>query len=180
MHGGSISGLTMIGTRAAVAGKREDPGMAYVEQNLMPGEGIRYRTHLHWIIYAGALLCGVSALLLLILSMDYRGQFPLAGLGGLLLVVAAGLAFSRWVIARTSEFAVTNKRVIIKRGLVRRHTLELLLSKVESIGVDQGIAGRIFGYGSIVVIGTGGTRETFDNISQPLEFRKQVQAYVAG
>ena len=145
--------------------------MRYVEQNLMPGEGITYRTHLHWIIYAGALLCGVPGLLLL---------FPVASLGGLLLILAAGLAFSRWVMARTSEFAVTNKRVIIKRGLVRRHTLELLLSKVESIGVDQGIAGRIFGYGSIVVIGTGGTRETFDNISQPLEFRKQVQAHVAG
>jgi uncharacterized membrane protein YdbT with pleckstrin-like domain len=68
---------------------------------------------------------------------------------------------------------------MIKRGLVRRHTLELLLTKVESIGVDQGVVARLFGYGGIVVIGTGGTRESFDNIARPLEFRKQVQVQAA-
>jgi uncharacterized membrane protein YdbT with pleckstrin-like domain len=150
--------------------------MGYVEANLMSGEEIAYRTHLHWVIYTVPILVGALALSLLVLSAGYRGWMPLGSLGGLLLIVAVALGFSRWVIARTSEFAVTNKRVIIKRGLVRRHTLELLLSKVESIGVDQGIAGRIFGYGSIVVIGTGGTRETFQKIAGPLEFRKQVQA----
>jgi uncharacterized membrane protein YdbT with pleckstrin-like domain len=150
--------------------------MGYVEANLMSGEEIAYRTHLHWVIYTVPILVGALALSLLVLSTGYRGWMPLGSLGGLLLIVAVALGFSRWVIARTSEFAVTNKRVIIKRGLVRRHTLELLLSKVESIGVDQGIAGRIFGYGSIVVIGTGGTRETFQKIAGPLEFRKQVQA----
>jgi uncharacterized membrane protein YdbT with pleckstrin-like domain len=150
--------------------------MGYVDANLMPGEEITYRTHLHWVIYTVAILVGALALSLLVLSLGYQGWMPLGSLGGLLLIAAVALGFSRWVVARTSEFAVTNKRVIIKRGLVRRHTLELLLSKVESIGVDQGIAGRIFGYGSIVVIGTGGTRETFQNIARPLEFRKQVQA----
>jgi uncharacterized membrane protein YdbT with pleckstrin-like domain len=80
------------------------------------------------------------------------------------------------VKARTSEFAIPNKRVIIKVGLVRRDTLELLLTKVESIGVDQSIMGRIVGYGSIVVVGTGGTRESFTDIARPLDFRKQVQA----
>jgi len=84
--------------------------------------------------------------------------------------------FVQWVKSRTSEFAVTNKRVIIKVGLIRRDTLELLLNKVESIGVDQTVTGRIVGYGSIVVVGTGGTRETFRNIARPLDFRKQVQA----
>ncbi|HET8575842.1 MAG TPA: PH domain-containing protein [Methylomirabilota bacterium] len=152
--------------------------MGYVEQNLMPGEEITYRTHLHWVIYAGPLLVGALGVLLLLCSVYWAG-LPLASLGGLLLLAAAGLAVGRWIVARTSEFAVTNKRVIIKRGLVRRHTLELLLTKVESIGVDQGIAARLFGYGSIVVIGTGGTRESFDNIARPLEFRKQVQAQAA-
>ena len=95
----------------------------------------------------------------------------------LLLVLSGLFALSRWITARTSEFAVTNKRVIIKVGLIRRHTLELLLGKVESIGVDQSILGRIVGYGSIVVIGTGGTKEPFKNIAEPLEFRKQVQAH---
>ena len=75
----------------------------------------------------------------------------------------------------TSEFAITNKRVIIKVGLISRRTLEMNLAKIESVNVNQGALGRILNYGSITVIGTGGTRETFPGISQPLEFRKAFQ-----
>jgi len=75
----------------------------------------------------------------------------------------------------TSEFAITNKRIIIKVGLIRRKTVELNIPKVESVNVDQGILGRILGYGSISIVGTGGSRETFYNISKPLEFRKAFQ-----
>jgi len=77
----------------------------------------------------------------------------------------------------TSEFAITNKRLIIKTGLISRHTLEMNLSKVESINVDQSILGRMLDYGSIAIIGTGGTREPFDNIAHPMEFRRQFQSY---
>ncbi len=75
----------------------------------------------------------------------------------------------------TSEFGVTNKRVIIKVGFLRRKTLELLLRHVEAISVDQSVAGRIFNYGSVTLTGTGGVREVFHNISAPLEFRRQIQ-----
>ncbi len=74
----------------------------------------------------------------------------------------------------TSEFAVTNRRVIIKVGLISRRTVELKLEKIESIGVEQSIFGRIFGYGTIVVKGTGGTNEPFRGLARPLEFRKAV------
>jgi len=77
----------------------------------------------------------------------------------------------------TSEFAITNRRLIIKTGLISRHTLEMNLSKVESINVDQSILGRMLDYGSIAIIGTGGTREPFDNIAHPMEFRRQFQSY---
>lgn len=75
----------------------------------------------------------------------------------------------------SDEFAITNKRVIIKTGLISRHTLELNLSKIESVNINQSIWGRILGYGSIQIIGTGGTRETFINIKRPLLFRKKFQ-----
>jgi uncharacterized membrane protein YdbT with pleckstrin-like domain len=75
----------------------------------------------------------------------------------------------------TSEFAITNKRVIIKVGFISRRTLEINLQKIESISVDQTILGRILDYGNIVVIGTGGTKEPFSNISAPMEFRRQYQ-----
>src|SRR2546421_2261465 len=150
--------------------------MGYVEDNLMPGEEVTYRAHLHWVIYLRAALIALLGLALVIAGF-WKPEFSvLVYLGAAVLVVAAVVWFVQWVKSRTSEFAVTNKRVIIKVGLIRRDTLELLLNKVESIGVDQTVTGRIVGYGSIVVVGTGGTRETFRNIARPLDFRKHVQA----
>ena len=75
----------------------------------------------------------------------------------------------------TSEFAITNKRVIIKVGVISRRTLEMNLNKIESVNVNQGILGRILGYGTIVIVGTGGTKERFTAISNPLEFRRKFQ-----
>ncbi len=74
-----------------------------------------------------------------------------------------------------SEYAITNRRVIVKVGLISRRTLEMNLSKIESIKVDQSIFGRILGYGDIVIVGSGGTSEAFDTIAAPLEFRRQYQ-----
>src|SRR5690349_21811759 len=88
-----------------------------------------------------------------------------------LLTLFIAPAIERW----TSEFAITNKRIIIKVGLVSRRTVEMNLSKVESVNVDQSILGRILGYGTITVIGTGGTREAFTNLAKPLLFRKAFQ-----
>lgn len=82
------------------------------------------------------------------------------------------------IIKRYSdEFGITNKRVIIKTGLIARKTLEMNLNKIESVNVDQSIPGRILGYGTVTIIGTGGTRETFEQISNPVEFRKKFQEY---
>jgi uncharacterized membrane protein YdbT with pleckstrin-like domain len=75
----------------------------------------------------------------------------------------------------TSEFAITTKRVIIKEGLIARRTLEMNLSKIETVNVDQSIMGRILNYGSITIIGTGGTHEVFHNIAHPMQFRKAFQ-----
>ena len=85
------------------------------------------------------------------------------------------LFLSPFIANYSDEFAITNKRVIIKTGLIARHTLELNLTKIESVNIDQNIWGRILGYGSIQIIGTGGTKETFINIKKPLKFRKKFQ-----
>ena len=75
----------------------------------------------------------------------------------------------------TSEFAITTKRVIIKVGFISRRTLEMNLSKIETVNVDQSIMGRILNYGSITIIGTGGTKEVFNDIASPMQFRKAFQ-----
>lgn len=140
--------------------------MKYIENNLLPGEKVVYWAGLHPIIFLPALL-----LALLGLAAFAVGVVP----AGVILLVSLMIALNRYVRLVTSEFAVTNRRVLIKTGLVRRHTLEILLARVETVGVEQGIFGRIFNYGTIIVIGTGGTKEVFPCISKPLEFRKTVQ-----
>lgn len=78
----------------------------------------------------------------------------------------------------SDEFVITNRRVIVKTGLISRKTLEMNISKIESVNVDQSILGRILGYGTIKIIGTGGTSESFAKIRRPLEFRKKFQELV--
>lgn len=75
----------------------------------------------------------------------------------------------------SDEFAITNRRLIIKTGLISRKTFEMNLSKIESVNIDQTILGRILGYGTIIIVGYGGTREIFPSIKNPLEFRKKFQ-----
>jgi uncharacterized membrane protein YdbT with pleckstrin-like domain len=77
-----------------------------------------------------------------------------------------------------TEMTVTNKRVFVKVGLAARRTIELLLSRVESIGVEESMMGRMLGYGTVIVHGTGGTPELFNMIAHPLEFRTQVQQQI--
>ncbi len=70
------------------------------------------------------------------------------------------------------EFVITNKRVIVKKGLIAIWTLEMNLQKIETVNVEQSIPGRIFGYGCLTLIGTGGTKEKFYCIKDPISFRK--------
>lgn len=136
----------------------------------MPGESVVYRARLHWIVYAWAAAFGGSGVLLLsVLS-------PAIAAGAFALGAFAGLA--AYVESLTSEFAVTDRRVIMKVGWLRRRSLETLLGKVEAIAIEQGIVGRLLGYGTIGITGTGGTREEFRGIAAPLEFRTEIQTQI--
>ena len=143
--------------------------MSYVDQSLMPNERVTFRTRLSSILFAAPLAVAVVGVGLLAVGALARA------LGLLLLLVALLWALARYVSLVTSEFAVTDKRVIMKVGVLKRRTLEMQLSKVEALAVDQGIGGRLFHYGDIVVSGTGGTQERFSQIGRPLEFRRAVQ-----
>lgn len=145
--------------------------MSYVDKNLIPGETVIYRGSLTGLPY-GWLILPVGGMIGTAIAQLW---IPAA--------VCAGVALIMWlwirVHLRSAEFAVTNKRVMIKLGILRRRTTETLLSKIENVSVDQGIWGRICNYGAITVTGTGGTREVFERIAGPLEFRRQVQAQLA-
>jgi uncharacterized membrane protein YdbT with pleckstrin-like domain len=100
-----------------------------------------------------------------------------AGPLSIVLIALGALALAVGFIKRSStELAVTNRRVIAKFGLVRRSTVELNLSKIESIRVEQTVMGRLLNYGSIFVTGTGSTMEPIPYIADPMKFRQAVQS----
>jgi uncharacterized membrane protein YdbT with pleckstrin-like domain len=141
---------------------------SYVQSNLIDGEEVVYQTSIHPIVYlspAAFILFGIG---LGLFGIPQAGVLVL-GLGALMLI---GAWFRQW----TSEFAVTNRRVIVKVGFISRRTIEINLSKVESVEVNQDVFARLFNYGTILVIGTGGTKEPFDLINDPLAFRRAVQS----
>jgi uncharacterized membrane protein YdbT with pleckstrin-like domain len=76
---------------------------------------------------------------------------------------------------KTSELVITDRRVLIKVGFIRRHTFEMFISKIESVAVYQGMMGRIFDYGTVEIRGTGGSSESFATIAAPLQFRDAIQ-----
>jgi uncharacterized membrane protein YdbT with pleckstrin-like domain len=149
--------------------------MSYVDKSLIANESVLFRTRLHWIIFIWP-----SLFLILTCVLFYFGFFSTHSgflyAGEVLLVITFIVFLGKYIVYRSSEFAVTNKRVIIKVGVVQQRTLELLLTKVEAIAVTQSLLGQMFGCGTIMVTGTGGTKEPFANISSPLEFRRAVQA----
>jgi hypothetical protein len=148
-----------------------------VDSNLLPGETVTYRAHLHPMIFAAPIiflaLSGIRFIgaALSGFSSDDPARVGAMFLGLLFFLSGFIVGLSRYLTYISSEFAITDKRVLIKVSLLSRRTVELLLSKVETIGVDQGISGRILNYGTIIVTGTGGTKEPFNGIANPLEYK---------
>ncbi len=147
--------------------------MSYIDSNLLEGERVVFRTRLHWLLFFGPALLTIIVLfpiawLLASGTWSSAAWIPL-GLGLLILLAV-------FIKRQSSDFAVTNKRIMMKVGVYRTRSIELLLSKVEAIAVDQSLLGRILDYGNIVVTGSGGTKETFSHIQAPLEFRRAMQS----
>ena len=78
----------------------------------------------------------------------------------------------------SSEYGITNKRVLMRYKINRRNSLEIFLNKIESINVRQSILGRILNYGTIIVSGTGGSKDPFPYVPNPLEFRGQMSSKI--
>jgi uncharacterized membrane protein YdbT with pleckstrin-like domain len=146
--------------------------MRYIETNLTEGERIIYPTRRHWIVLAGpailAAFLGLPGLFLLFAPDARIGAF-------VMLPIAAFVLLYGWLSRNGFEFAVTNRRVVYRKGIVSIATDEIFLDKVESVFVNQTLVGRWLNYGNITVRGTGGSWEPFTNIENPLLLRRHVQ-----
>jgi uncharacterized membrane protein YdbT with pleckstrin-like domain len=126
--------------------------MSYIDDSLIEGEVLVHRARVSW-----------------------WSQFGLVLLGVLTLIAVVGLVFLiwAWVRVRSTELAITSRRIIAKFGFVKRHTVEINLDKVESLKVEQGVWGRFLNFGTIFISGSGSSVAPIPNIADPLVFRRK-------
>jgi len=142
---------------------------SYVKKVLTSGEQILHTGQVSWWSLFGPLSL---AALLLVGAVALQLFFPVPVLPLLLLAASAIVAAVAYVKQRSTELAVTNKRIIVKRGFVRRDTIELNLIKVESLQVEQSLIGRLLNFGDIIVAAGGGPIAPVSGIANPLVFRR--------
>ena len=153
----------------------------YIGSILQDDERVLHEASIHWIVYLPAaffLVVGL-ALLLWVAPIYQAGGREFVGMIGVFVAVAALLAapfyfFKALILRVATELAITNRRVIAKVGLIRRKTWEINAAKVEGVEVEQSVWGRILGYGTVTVNGTGGGIAPIRNIDDPVAFRKHV------
>ena len=153
--------------------------MSYVRSHLQEGETVVYQTTVHWIVYWRAILWLALAIIAGALALSLGTESYVFGLTIAAIVFAAGAIFQwlRGLIRRaTTELAITDRRIIVKVGLIRRTTSEMNRSKVESVLVEQSVLGRLFDFGTILIKGTGGGLEPLVGIDRPIKFRSFVTA----
>jgi len=126
--------------------------VSYIDDSLIEGEKIVHKARVSWWSQFGLLLIGVVLLVVVI---------------GLFFIIAA------WINVRSTEIAITNRRVIAKFGFIKRDTVEINLEKVEALRVEQGFLGRMLNYGTVFISGAGTSVAPIRDIADPLVFRRK-------
>jgi len=144
--------------------------MSYVEQNLLPGEKLLHRGELHWIIYAPGFVFLITAAAFYFVTRNNLSA--VLALLGLLMLAKSNIQ------RQNTEFAVTNRRVIVKTGWFAREALDMALDRIESVLLEQTFWGRMLDYGTLIVHGTGGGSEALSSVQDPLSFRKTALAAI--
>ena len=142
--------------------------MSYIKKTLLPEENILYYTKPHYIIFSQILIWIILAI------FSYKFNYgPL--LVGLTLVMGLFTFIGSLITFYCSEYSITNKRIIMKVGFIRRKSLEIFLDRVEGVYIEQSVVGRILNFGTVIIAGIGGTKNPFLYIPDPLKFRSNVQ-----
>lgn len=144
--------------------------MSKIEKNLLPDEQILYRTRKHWIIFFAPAVWALAAVIFVFNSNPWVVMAAIAPAAA-----AVILGFGKWLDYITSEFVLTNKRVMMREGFFTRHTSELRLATVSNMNVDQSLIGQFFDYGTVITSPFGGKEDVFTEIAHPFEFQRQVQ-----
>ena len=161
--------------------------MSYIQENLMPNEKVLFSARVHPAVFLPAIIPFVVGVGFGIYALSTIGRQDMTGgilmwfnlfIAALFFLLVIRFGLEALVSMLTTEFAITNQRVIAKTGFIHRRTLEMLLSKIESVAVYQHILGRMFNFGSVTVVGTGGTKERFMAIAEPIVVRKKINQII--
>ena len=161
--------------------------MSYIQDNLMPNEKVLFTARVHPAVFLPSVVSFVGSIAFVIYTMSTASKGDVtSGFFAIFLLPIAGMFFfssivlglQALIVILTTEFGVTNRRVIAKTGFIRRHTLEMLLPKIESVSVNQNVLGRMLNFGTVTVIGTGGTQGSFKSIIEPIEVRKKINRII--
>jgi uncharacterized membrane protein YdbT with pleckstrin-like domain len=146
--------------------------MSYVDDVLEPGEHVLRVARPHWVAFIppAAMMGGTLGAALVLLGHPQ----PFVVWWGLAVLFLAGLL--RFLSLQATEFVITDRRVILKTGFLTRHSSEINNAKVESVDVDQGLLGRLLGFGTVKVHGTGEGVAPFRTVADPLGFRQAIMS----
>ena len=147
--------------------------MNYVDTILEANETVTHNARVHWAVYIPAIILAAPSVTLFIATPE-ASVFMMFAFSSAVFF-ATLMAIMAFLRRRTTELAVTSKRVIVKVGIIRRTTAEINLNRIEGVNVDQSILGRMLGYGTIAVKGTGGGIAPVIQVDNPIAFRKAVQ-----
>jgi uncharacterized membrane protein YdbT with pleckstrin-like domain len=160
--------------------------MAYYTKVLQADEVVRYQGRLHWIVYRKAISLCIFATVATTVGIVIlnRGQIAndddqsiLWFVASMCLFLIAFISFlPAWFKRVTTEIIVTDKRIIHKSGWISLQTEEMNLSKVETVDVNQAMLGRVLGFGTILLRGTGSSWEPLGGVATPIALRKAIVA----
>lgn len=149
--------------------------MNYIETNLQPGEEIKYVAKLHFFLFIQPV---ILLLIGVFLMSAPKEVLPVIYYAGLLMLFFGLVSLVQRVLVKIgSAYAVTNKRVVLKTGVISRKAVDLVLAKCEGLHINQSILGRIFGFGTITVT-TGGVTSSYPYIANPLAFRREINTQI--
>lgn len=152
--------------------------MSYIQKNLMVNERIVFSTKLNWTLYIKPLVIILIGMVLFAENSHTINGFILYWFGIIFLIIGVFSTVLTYFKIKTFEFAVTNKRVLIKHGILRTQSFEIMLNKVEAIYVEQNIIDRIVNSGTIIIKGTGGSQNPLRNVDNPFQFRIAVNEQI--
>ncbi len=142
----------------------------YISKNILPDEKILYRTKKHWIIFLIPFVLTIMTVFFFLNSNPF-----VVKLSFIMLIVTLLYWMNQFLLYYASEFAITDKRVMMREGFFYRHTNETRLTAISNVGATQSLLAQALSYGTVFINTFGGETDAFTELDNPVLFQKKLQ-----